>query len=192
VSGPPARSAGRAGAAPRGPAPVAGQITVLIEGTELPGRSCAPEPDGTAHANVHVAVYSHSRDHASLPMPGSPWLATEPVPGDAAGARWLVPVTVRRGPDGFDFTGPFVRGGRDDRHLGLAWGDVTGDGTMELFRGAKLRFAGVDAALIEAALRPGQRLVARVRLTDDRGLPVCARLRPSHLAWSVEPEPAGR
>jgi Family of unknown function (DUF5990) len=41
-------------------------------------------------------------------------------PGDADSARWEVPVTVRRGEDGFDFGGPFVGGDRTDRNLGLA------------------------------------------------------------------------
>ena len=43
---------------------------------------------------------------------------------------------MRRDQDGFDFSGPFVRGDRADRHLGLAWGDAPGDGTLRLFRGA--------------------------------------------------------
>jgi hypothetical protein len=33
---------------------------------------------------------------------------------------------VRRGTNGFDFGEPLVRGGRTDRHLGLAWGDCSG------------------------------------------------------------------
>jgi hypothetical protein len=45
----------------------------------------------------------------------------------------------------------------------------------------------VPPSLIAEAMRPGHRLVARVRLTDAKGYPVCARLRPSHLTWSVEP-----
>ena len=73
---------------------------------------------------------------------------------------------MRRDADGFDFTGPFVGGDRDDRNLGLAWGDVPGDGTLRLFRGAKLRLVDVDPRVIEEALRPGHRLVARIRLTD--------------------------
>jgi hypothetical protein len=105
------------------------------------------------------------------------------VPGDAPSARWEIPVTVRRGTDGLDFTGPYVRGGRTDRNISLAWGDVTGDGTLRLFRGAKLRLADVDPALIEEALRPGRRLIARVRLTDATGNPICARLRPPDIEW---------
>jgi hypothetical protein len=118
-------------------------------------------------------------------------MAIEPVPGDAPAARWEMPVTVRRDEDGFDFAGPFVRGVRDDRHLGLIWGDLVGDRTLHLFRGAKLRLVDVDPGLIEQALRPGHTLVARIRLTDAKGNPICARVHPPYLTWSVTADSAG-
>jgi len=179
---------------PRLPAPVIGQLTVVIDGFDLPGLTCAPEPGGQVHHNIHVALAGPRKDgrgrgenRPALVMTGSPWLAAEPVPGDSASARWEVPVTVRRDTDGLDFSGPFVRGDRTDRHLGLAWGDVPGDGTLRVFRGAKFRLADIDPALIEEAMRPGQRLLARVRLTDARGNPVCARVRPPAITWSAGP-----
>ncbi len=175
---PPRRPARRPGAK-------AGMMTVVIEGSELPGRACRPEPDGRGHENVHVALGGRSADRPALTLPGRPGMAIEPVPGDAPAARWEMPVTVRRDEDGFDFAGPFVRGVRDDRHLGLIWGDVEDDGTLRLFRGAKLRLVDVDPDLIEQALRPGHALVARIRLTDARGNPICARVHPPYLTWSV-------
>jgi uncharacterized protein DUF5990/uncharacterized protein DUF5655 len=175
---PPRRPARRPGAK-------AGTMTVVIEGSELPGRACRPEPDGRGHENVHVALGGRGTDRPGLTVPGRPGLAIEPVPGDAPAARWEMPVTVRRDDDGFDFAGPFVRGVRDDRHLGLIWGDLAGDGTLRLFRGAKLRLVDVDPELIEQALRPGHALVARIRLTDAKGNPICARVHPPYLTWSV-------
>ena len=169
----------------RRPATVLGPMTVVIEGYDLPGLTCRPEPGGLGHRNVHVAVSGKVKDRRALVLPDRPGLAIEPVPGDAESARWEVPVTVRRDTAGFDFSGPFVGGTRDDRSLGLAWGDVPGDGTLRLFRGAKLRLVDVDPALIEDAMRPGHRLVARIRLTDPRGNPVCARVHPPALTWSV-------
>src|ERR1700722_13989464 len=177
---------------PRRPAPVIGQLTVVVDGFDLPGLTCAPEPGGQVHQNIHVALAGprkdergRGKDRPALVIPGNPWLATEPVPGDAPSARWEVPVTVRRDDDGLDFGGPFVRGDRTDRHLGLAWGDVPGDGTLRLFRGAKLRLVDIDPRLVEEALRPQHRLVARIRLTDPRGNPVCARVHPPALTWSA-------
>jgi len=171
----------------RRPAAVLGQLAVLIDGYDLPGLTCAPEPDGSRHRSVHVALSGKSKDRPGLVVPGRPGLAIEPVPGDAESARWELPVTLRRDADGFDFGGPFVNGPRDDRSLGLAWGDVPGDGTLRLFRGAKLRLVDIDPAVIEEAMRPGHRLVARIRLTDPRGNPVCARVHPPALVWSAEP-----
>ena len=171
----------------RRPAPALGTLTVVIEGFDLPGLTCAPEPGGQVHQNIHVALTGPGTDQPALAVPGSRWLAIEPVRGDAPSAHWEVPVTVRRGADGFDFTGPFVRGDRTDRHLGLAWGDVPGDGTLRLFRGAKLRLVDIDPAIIEEATRPGRRLVARIRLTDAKGNPVCARVHPPALTWSAVP-----
>jgi hypothetical protein len=176
---PPRRPARRPGAK-------AGTMTVVIEGTELPGRACQPGPDGR-HENVHVALGGRATDRPAVPVPGKPGMGIEPVPGDAHAARWEMPVTVRRDDDGFDFAGPFVRGVRDDRHLGLIWGDLVDDGTLRLFRGAKLRLVDVDPDLIEQALRPGHTLVARIRLTDARGNPICARVHPPYLTWSVTP-----
>jgi hypothetical protein len=172
---------------PRRPAAVLGQLTVVIEGYDLPGLTCRPEPGGSGHRNVHVALSGKSKDRRALVVPDRPGLAIEPVPGDAESARWELAVTVRRDADGFDFSGPFVAGTRDDRSLGLAWGDVPGDGTLQLFRGAKLRLVDVDPAVIEEAMRPGHRLVARIRLTDPRGNPVCARVHPPALTWSAQP-----
>ncbi|HET7244138.1 MAG TPA: DUF5990 family protein [Streptosporangiaceae bacterium] len=171
----------------RRPATVLGQLTVVIEGYDLPGLTCRPEPGGSGYRNVHVALSGKSKDRSALVVPDRPGLAIEPVRGDAGSARWELPVTVRRDADGFDFSGPFVAGTRDDRSLGLAWGEVPGDGTLRLFRGAKLRLVDTDPAVIEEAMRPGYRLVARIRLTDPRGNPVCARVHPPALLWSAEP-----
>jgi Family of unknown function (DUF5990)/Domain of unknown function (DUF5655) len=176
---------------PRRPGAVVGTMTVVIEGSELPGRTCRPEPDGRGHENVHVALGGRSEDRPALTMPGRPGMAIEPVPGDAPAARWEMPVTVRRDDDGYDFAGPYVRGVRDDRHLGLIWGDLPGDGTLRVFRGAKLRLVDVDPGLIEQALRPGHKLIARIRLTDARGNPICARVHPPYLTWSAAADGAG-
>jgi len=162
----------------RRPAPKLGTLTILIEAVSLPGLSWPAEAGGEHH-NVHIALSAKRTERPALAVPGKPWLATEPVPGDAASARWEALVTVRRDADGFDYSGPNVRGDRTDRHLFLAWGDARSDGTMRLIRGSKLGLGRVDPRLIEAAMRPGHRLVARIRLTGRPGL-----------TWSAEPADA--
>ena len=160
-------------------------LVVRIEGFDLPGRSCRPEPGGPGHTNVHVGMRNDRAGATGLTVPGQRWVATELVPGDARFASWEFPVTIRRGEDGIDFGGPSVRGDRSDRHVGLIWGDVPGDGTFRLFRGAKLRLVDVDQSIVEQAWQPGFALVARVRLTDARGNPICARVRPPDIEWSA-------
>ena len=54
-----------------------------------------------------------------------------------------------------------------------------------MFRGAKLRLVDVEPSLIEQAIRPGRKLIARIRLTDARGNPICARVHPPYLTWTA-------
>jgi len=163
------------------PKPELAPLTVVVEAFGLLGRSFCAGPDAPTFRNVHLGLRSTSKDRPSLVTPGHPWQVTEPVPGDAQSARWEVEITVRRGDDGLDFGGPFVRGDRTDRHLGLVWGDVSSEGTFRLIRGSKLKLADVAAALVTEAMRPGSRLVAQIRFTDAQG----HLIRPADLAWSV-------
>ena len=161
----------------RRPAPKLGALTVVIEGVNLPGLTY-PSNDGGEYRNFHIGLATKSRERPTLAVPGKPWRAADPVPGDSPSARWEVPVTVRRDTDGFDFSGPYVRGARDDRHLFLAWGDVRDDGTMRLVRGSKLKLIEVDPRLVEETMRPGHQLVALIRLTGTPEEP--------GLTWSAE------
>jgi hypothetical protein len=161
-------------------APEFGALTVVIEGASLPGL-IFPSEDGGQYRNLHIGLATKSKERPTLAVPGKPWRAADPVPGDAPSARWEMPVTVRHDTDSFDFSGPYVRGARDDRNLFLAWGDVRDDGTMRLVRGSKIKLTEVDPRLVEEAMRPGHRLVARIRLTGTAGEP--------GLAWSAEAAP---
>lgn len=165
----------------RRPAPKLGELTVVVEAAGLPGRSWPGA--GQEHRNVHIALYTKSTELPAIAIQGNPWLAAGPVRGDVPTARWEAPITVRRDADGFDFSGPYVRGDRTDRHLGLAWGDIRDDGTLRLIRGNKLRLGEVDPGLIQEAMRPGSRLVARIRLTGAPG--------EAGLTWSAGPAGTG-
>ena len=74
-----------------------------------------------------------------------------------------------------DFRGPAVQGRRGERFVYLTWGEVR-DGTFSMFRRAKLMLDDVpDSA--------GEIVTARVDLTDECGMPRCARLRAPALEW---------
>jgi hypothetical protein len=149
-------------------------VLVVIEGSDLPGRRCGPSPEGRWYENIHVGL-------------GRPPKLVGLVPGDAPSARWELEITMRRRPGGeLDFRGPFVHGKRGERSLYLSWGEVADDGAFELFRAAKLRFSDLDPDLVRQAMEPGRRLVGRLGLTDSKGHPRCARVRPPDIEWSAE------
>ena len=133
-------------------------MIVRIEGHDLPGRRCGD------HDDVHVAVQRKQ----------DPF---EQVPGDATSATWTVEVTTKLDADGaLDFAGPFVHGKRGERFLYLTWGSGSGD-AFTMFRRAKLMLN--DAPVADT-------VVAKIALTDSCGMPLCARVEPPHITWSVE------
>lgn len=85
--------------------------------------------------------------------------------------------------EGRDFRGPAVHGKRGERFLYLTWGTVSGD-EFTMFRRAKLMLSEAPADV-----SGDQALVATVALTDEKGLPRCARVRAPHIQWSVVPLP---
>jgi hypothetical protein len=100
------------------------------------------------------------------------------VPGDADSARWVFEVTVRDRDDGIDITGPFVHGKRGERAFGLRWSVPAGDGSLGVFRAAKLRFSDVNPAALREAIDTGGRLVGSLgspTSTDGRGAPAFDR-----------------
>jgi Family of unknown function (DUF5990) len=145
-------------------------LPITIVGRDLPGRRYC-EPDGTPLPNVHVAVQVGA---APVGL----------VAGDAPSARWELEVrVVELESGGFDFKGAAVHGRRGERFLYLTWGDVAGDGSFRMFRRAKLILDDVEPALLRAAVDDRRPLVATVDLTDDRGGPRCARVRPPAVSW---------
>ena len=134
-------------------------MQLRIEGHDLPGRSCGGE-----HDDIHVGV---QRKHEVI----------EQVPGDAKSATWTFEVTTKVDADGNrDFGGPFVHGKKGERFVYLSWGDGSGE-SFTMFRRAKLLLSESPTA---------ESVVARIHLTDGKGMPMCARLKPPALEWSTE------
>lgn len=65
-------------------------------------------------------------------------------------------------------------------------GEVDGSGAFTMFRRAKLMLDAVPVDVLETAARGGV-LVGRLGLTDARGEPLCARVVPPRISWTVEP-----
>jgi hypothetical protein len=139
-------------------------VDVRIVGVNLPGRAWG------GYDNIHVGVQRQAE-------------VVDLVAGDAREAVWSFVVDVTA--EG-DFRGPFVHGKKGDRFFYLSWGTVGAAGGFSMFRRAKLMLAAVDAGTLAAAV-PAHRLVATLALTDGKGGPRCASVRPPAIAWTVAP-----
>jgi hypothetical protein len=143
------------------------RVDVRIVGHNLPGlRWCEYE-------RVHAGI---QREQQVVGL----------VPGDAAEAVFRLTVDVVTGSEqGPDFRGPFVHGRRGERFLYLSWGQLAPDGDFAMFRRAKLWLSAADEQAVACALTPGQVLEATLDLTDARGGPLCASVRPPRIRWQV-------
>ncbi len=123
-------------------------------------------------SNVHVGVQIRS----------SPEHLTR---GDAIEARWELEINTLVDPSGqFDFRGRAVQGRLGERFAYLTWGNVDDAGAFHMFRRAKLMLNRVDPVVVREAAALGP-LTVRVRLTDDCGAPLCARVDPPAITWSA-------
>lgn len=154
-----------------GPSP---RMQIHIEGSRLPGRDCGPGGDFAGRENIHVGVQGKDRPDELLGL----------HPGDAPAARWTLDCATAVGPDGVEVSGPYVQNRLGGRFVYLSWGTVDGDGLFSMFRRAKLMFSDIDADVLEAAVRSGH-LTARLPLSDAKGQPLCARIRPPVVVWSA-------
>jgi hypothetical protein len=107
------------------------------------------------------------------------------VPGDAPSATWTLDCTAGASPNGVDLKGPHIQGPPGGRFIYLSWGTVDDAQTFTLFRRAKLSFDAIPQAVIDNAQRLGM-LVGRLGLTDAKGNPLCAAVRPPVIEWSAE------
>jgi uncharacterized protein DUF5990 len=143
-------------------------MRIVIEGDDLPGAEFVS--DGRLLRNVHVAVQV-GKDPVGL------------VRGDADAARWAVDVRAAVEEGGVDLRGPAVHGRKGERFLYLTWGDVADGGSFAMFRRAKLMIGDIEPELLANAARDDGVLVAALSLTDERGGPRCARVKPPAITW---------
>jgi hypothetical protein len=145
-------------------------VQITIVGTDLPGRDCPPGRNFPGYSNVHVGMQTKRRPPELLNL----------QPGDASVVSWTVDCEV----NGSDVRGPYIQGRPGDRFIYLNWGSVDGDGRMDMFRRSKLMIDGVPDDVLAKAAKSGV-LVGRLGLTDAKGQPLCAAVRPPAIDWSV-------
>ena len=142
-------------------------MQIRIEGTDLPGHRRATGGAFPGYADVQVGIQRRNR-------PGD---VVDRYASDSPDVVWTFDATVAPAPNGLDVRGPFIQGGPAQRFIYLSWGTVDPGGTFTMFRRAKLMLSESPEA---------DRVVARVHLTDEQGMPRCARLRAPAVEWSAE------
>jgi hypothetical protein len=145
-------------------------VRIRIEGSDLPGRRVGPAADALRLNNVHVGV-QRLREAVDL------------VPASAPEAAWEFEVAAKRIEGLLDVGGPFVHGRPGARFLYLSWGNVDGP-SFAMFRRAKLMFGDIPGEALLGAYDGGL-LVGSLGLTDAFGDPVCARVKPPAIAWTL-------
>jgi hypothetical protein len=151
-------------------------VLIRVEGSNLPGRACVGGPGFPGYADIHVAVQRRGRPTDLLGL----------VPGDAPSAVWTLECTAAGGSGGIDLRGQCVQGRPGERFIYLSWGVVDpADGGFAMFRRAKLWLNAVPADVLAAAVASGL-LVGRLGLTDPKGHPRCASVRPPTITWTAE------
>ncbi len=141
-------------------------MRIRIEGSDLPQ---SPE---LRLNDVHVGVQRRSEVIGRVPV-------------TADRATWELDVAGREVDGLLDVGGPWVHGSPGARFLYLSWGAVR-DGEFTMFRRAKLLFGDIPGPLLRAAFEGRGVLVGRLGLTDERGEPRCARVRPPVITWALE------
>jgi Family of unknown function (DUF5990) len=106
------------------------------------------------------------------------------VRGDAAAAEWELECRATEHVSGVDLKGPFLQGGPGARFVYLSRGAVDDAGAFDVFRRAKLMLDGVPPDVLGAAVASGV-LVGRLGLTDEKGNPRCAAVRPPLIEWTA-------
>lgn len=92
-------------------------------------------------------------------------------------------VKVTEGKDGLpNFTGPYVFGKTGDKFLYLVWFMKTSMGN-ERFRRAKIKLNEFSWSQIRKAQAAEIPIRAQIRLTDAKGGPICASLKPPYIQW---------
>lgn len=154
-----------------------GSVLISIEASNLPGRVCGPSNDFPGYTNIHVGVQRRNRRDELLDL----------HPGDAPSASWALECAATVTSYGLDLTGPHIQGRPGARFIYLSWGTVDASGTFTMFRRAKLMLEAIPPKTLNAAVDAGH-LLGRLPLTDTRGNPLCAAVRPPLITWTT-PEP---
>ena len=151
-----------------------GHMLLRIEGVDLPGRTCASGPDFPGYDNIHVGVQRKDQPRELLDV----------QPADAARATWTMECQDVQGETGLVLNGRYIQNRLGGRFVYLSWGQIDQAGEFRMFRRAKLMLDAVSPEVMADAAQAGE-LVGTLRLTDAKGHPICASVRPPLITWTA-------
>jgi hypothetical protein len=142
-------------------------LELRIIGRRLPGS------EWSGRSGIHLGVQAGS-DVIGL------------VPGDCGEAVFDVELELSISAEGeVDFRGPYVHGRRGERFVYLVWGEVDQAGQFTMFRRLKLHLEPLITSYPAAKLGAAKRIQAVLELTDTRGRPLAASVRPPWVTWRL-------
>jgi hypothetical protein len=145
----------------------AAMASLRIIGRRLPGEVWS------GRTGIHLGVQRGTAEVVNL------------ISGDAGEAVFDLEVEVTRRDEGdLDFKGPFVQGRRGERFVYLSWGEVDATGTFAMFRRLKLHLSPL-AEQFPDELATAKRIQAVLELSDTRGRPLAASVRPPWVTWRL-------
>lgn len=83
-----------------------------------------------------------------------------------------------------NFLGPYAHGTPTERFLYLCWGERVGP-FWRGFRRAKIHLKHIEWTSVEKAIAAGRPIEAVVTLTDKKGEPLCASVKPDNISWRL-------
>jgi Family of unknown function (DUF5990) len=142
-------------------------VPVRICGRRLPGSSWS------GRNGIHVGV-QRGTEVVGL------------VIGDAADAVFDIDIDIVADSNGeVDFRGPYVHGRRGERFVYLSWGEVDEKGSFAMFRRLKLHLAPLVELSSAETVVAAKKIQAVLELTDTRGRPLAASVRPPWVTWRI-------
>lgn len=150
-------------------------VLVRIEGFDLPGQTCGPGPDfPDGHQNIHVAVQGRKGQQDLLGL----------VPADVTSTTWTLDCELVSPPPAVDLRGPQIQGSPGKRFVYITWGVVEPSNPFRMFRRAKIWLDTIPDDTLHAASESGL-LIGRLGLSDGKGWPIGAAVRPPRILWSA-------
>ena len=140
------------------------EITIEIECTELPG---------VKNPSLHLGI---QRDE----------VITEIAPADSKRIVFKPSLRARRNSDGYvDFLGPFAHGPKAERFIYLNWVTTDGKAPTTMVGRIKLHLNHINWVAAKRAAEGRKPLLVKLALTNAKGKPVMASVRPDVARWQL-------